>query len=486
MAGNTETLRQEQQLRQQQRLNPNTVALGRLLEMSVPELEDEIRREVDDNPALEVIETGESLTHTSDFGESSDDDSDFEDYVHADEIPVHVQKRKSSAPSNHADPGGFAPDDGDSLIDALMRLLSSEQDLDARQLRIAEHIIGELDSNGYLSRNLSDIATDIAMTEDFEPSRADMQYVFDAIRALDPAGIGAVDLRDCLMLQLERMPSTPRVQLARKIIGKNFELFSKKHFDRLEAKLAVTREQLADALALIRALNPKPASALDLARHSDSAGHITPDVAVDYDDDTDKFTITLLGDLPELGIEETFAADEPAHIVNATGKERRAEAFAFIQRKRDDARTFIRLLQMRSATMLAVVRAIVTIQRRFFLSGEKADIRPMILRNVAAATGLDLPVISRATAGKYVLTPHGVFPLKLLFNERPAPDADVSSHEILETIADLIESEDKNEPLSDRELCDALAAKGYDIARRTVAKYRERLGQPVARLRKQL
>ncbi|MCH5222219.1 MAG: RNA polymerase factor sigma-54 [Muribaculaceae bacterium] len=484
-----ESLQQVQQLRLSQRLNPQNVALGRLLEMSVPELEDEIRRELDDNPALEVREANDNDSQERDFTESSEE-LQLADYADADDIPAYMQKAKNRAADDPIyEAAALAADDGDSLIEALMQRLASEYRLSDSDLKIAENIIGNIDANGYMTRSLAAIADDIAINEGIEPEPDDMNRIFRQIRALDPAGIGAIDLRDCLLLQIDRLEPSVRARTAREIIANYFDLFSKKHYDRLLSQLEISRENLIEALDLIKSLNPKPASALDLARPSDRARHISPDIALDYDAVSDSFTITLLGNIPELAIEESFAAmSEPEHSPQTTtaARQRQKQAFAFIKRKRDDAESFIRLIEMRSTTLLVIAKAIVNFQRQFFISGEKADIRPMILRDIAANTGLDLSVISRASAGKYILTSHGIYPLKLFFNERPDADNDISSHEILNAISTLIQAEDKHAPMSDQAICEALAIKGYDIARRTVAKYRERLGFPVARLRKQI
>ncbi len=486
-----ESLRQVQQTKLQQRLNPQNVALGRLLEMSVPEIEDEIQRQLDDNPALEVTHNSDSVNSESDFTETSEQ-LQLADYASEDDVPAYITGHKKAFAADQAyDPASFAADEGDSLIEALMQRLASENELSDRDRRIAGHIIGNLDDNGYMTRSLSAIADDISISEGFDPTVAEMNNMFKALRNIDPAGIGAVDLRDCLLLQLDRLKPSVRQRTAREIVANYFDLFSKRHFPRLQASLEITKEDLADALDLIRTLNPKPASALDLSRPSDRTRHISPDLAVEYDSEDDSFTISLLGNIPELGIEASFSgvvSDEAAEKKDLppSVRQRQRQALAFIRRKHADASAFIGLVKMRAETLLLIAQAIVKHQRAFFISGEKADIRPMILRDIAAATGLDLSVISRASAGKYILASHGIYPVKLFFNERPDADADVSSHEILDVIRTLIDTEDKHSPLSDQAICDTLTEKGYDIARRTVAKYREKLGFPVARLRRQL
>ena len=484
MNKSSEHLSQELNLKLQQRLNPQSVALGRVLEMSVPEFEDEVRRELDENPALDTVDSND-IRESSDFNESSEQ-LQLADYADPDDAPAYLRKAwNSSVNDEYYDAAALAPDEGSDMGEILLRHLADEKELSDSDMTIAAHIIGNLDSNGYLTRNLADIADDIAINDGFYVELSDIRRVFEEVRALEPAGIGAVDLRDCLLLQLARMRPTVQSITAREIIDKYFDLFSKLHYDRIQAALGIDKEALADAIDLIRTLNPKPASALETGRGGERMEHIVPDFVLDYDVSSDTFTVSLAGNIPELAVETSFrAADVPLKDVEKN--DRRSEALAFIKRKRDDATAFIRLVEMRRHTMLGIARAIVAIQHNFFVSGDKSEIKPMILKDISAATGLDLSVISRATAGKYILTPHGVYPLKLFFNERPDAESDVSAHMILKVLSDAIAGEDKKSPLSDRELTALLASKGYDIARRTVAKYRERLGLPVARLRKTL
>ncbi|MBD5234702.1 MAG: RNA polymerase factor sigma-54 [Bacteroidales bacterium] len=481
------SLQQKQAL--QQRLNPQNVALGRMLEMSVPELEDAIRREIDENPALEVSE--QSLPDSDDrgFGESAEQ-LQLADYSDADDIPDAMRGFRSALQAaDNTDAGTLAVEEGHSLIDVVMLGLASECSMDERDEKIARHLAGNLDSNGYLRRPLSVIADDIAIAEGFEPDENRINELFEAIRHLDPPGIGAVDLRDCLLLQIERLPESKERDVADEILRDNFDLFSHRHFDRLLAALDTDKETLGEALDLIRTLNPKPASALDPGVSADRARHITPDASVEYNPEYDRFTITLLGNIPELTIESSFVAGLPENnkeTESGSARQRKNAAFAFVRKRYDDANAFIQLLKMRSSTLLSIITAIAGLQKPFFVSGEKADIRPMVLRDVAEITGLDQSVISRATSGKYISTNYGIFPLKLFFNERPDAASDVSSHQILHALGQIIEHEDKHNPLSDRELGDRLEAAGFNIARRTIAKYREKLGIPVARLRKGL
>ncbi len=477
MAGTgKESLRQVQQQALQQRLNIQNVALGRLLEMNMVQFEDEVRRELDDNPALE-LKNGEMDKETDDFNETPEQ-LQLADYADADDIPYYkLEALNHEAGGTAFDPASVMPDDSDSVLDILLRRLSNETELQPDELNVARYIIGNLDSNGYLTRSLEDIADDMAINEGIEVSRNKLIKAFEAVRALEPAGIGAIDLRDCLLLQLDRLELTPEVLTAILIIKDNFELFAKKHYDRLGNAVGTSASDLERALRLIQSLNPKPAASL--AGTPDSSPHIIPDFILDYDATTELFTVSLSGRQPDLGIEESFSATHQA------GGRGNSEADAFIKKKRDEATSFIKLAEMRGATLLAIAKTIVSKQSAFFASGDPAEIRPMILKDISAVTGLDISIISRAVAGKYILAPHGVYPLKYLFNERSSASSDTSSLEILEAIKKLINNEDKSSPLTDQELTEKLQASGYDIARRTVAKYRERLGYPVGRLRKQ-
>lgn len=476
MPRSTENIRQELQQRLQQRLNPQNVALGRVLEMNTPEFEDEVRRQLDDNPALEAIIPNEN---NNDFEESSEQ-LQLADYGDADDVPPYLSNASNnSSDDRHIEAASFAADDNRSMGEILMERLTSDGAINDNQRMPASYIIGNLDENGYLTRPLADIADDIAMSEGLYVDTDELAKIFEEIRELDPAGIGAVDLRDCLLLQLDRKAASKPVLDARRIVDNHFDLFSKKHFDRLAAAAQLSRQELEDALSVIQSLNPKPGLAIEGPSSSDRTQHVVPDFAVDYDSENDSFAISLTGHIPELTVEESFRADGEEKNLP-----RESSAATFIRTQRRSAQDFIKLAQQRTATLLAIGKAIVNLQRPFFVSGDRADILPMVLRDVAAITGLDLSVISRATSGKYVLTVHGIYPLKMFFNATPDADEQVSSHRILAAMQHIIDGEDKHAPLSDNDIELALAAQGIKIARRTVAKYRERLGLPVARLRR--
>lgn len=462
----------------QQRLTPLQVQFVRMLEMTGPEVEEEIRRVVDENPALEVVNNElEDISSENLFNESAEE-MQRADYGSEDDIPNYrLEARNYSADDKYFEPIAVAT--SDTLIESLTSQLS-ELDLTPTQQAIAQYIIGNLDDNGYITRNLSNIADDIEVYTGLYVSNDEMRNMLLKVQSLDPAGIAAVDLRECLLLQLRRRKKTEINDIAIEIIADYFDLFSKKHFDRLKSLLNISTEQLQDAFSLIKSLNPKPGGILD-GVSDDRSRHIVPDFQVEIIGDN--LSLTLLNNIPELQIEQSFSTNNSEQI--STRQQR--EAQVFIKQKRDEATGFISIIKKRQETLYNIMLAILKIQRDFFINeDDEALIRPMILNDVKAITGYDLSVISRATAGKYVTTQYGTYPLKLFFNERPKDDDDISSHEILAALKDIIANEDKQHPLSDETITSLLKEKKYDIARRTVAKYREKLGIPVARLRKEM
>lgn len=473
----SQKLSQSQQTRLTQKLNPRQVILGRVLEMSALEIEDHVRHALDENPALEALtpndatSSDDSQTFSNDETQAQQDDFDSDDDISPNNYSVLPRSQYYDT---------LTDADNSSIYQTLSEQIA-ELDISPLQQKIAQYIIGNIDDNGYLTRSITDITNDIAIAEDLDISDTTVKQTFDILRTLDPAGIAAVDLRDCLLLQIDRMNATPTTQTARQIIADYFDLFSKKHFDALSSHLGIDRQQLAEALNLIKSLNPKPGALLERTSASDRLRHIIPDFAVEIDANQ-KASVTLLNNLPELAISQEFQIDN----FPLAQSQRQRQALAFIRRCRDDAQQFIDTLSLRARTLLAVIKAIVKIQHKFFTTGDRTDIRPMIIKDIAALTGLDISVISRAAAAKYVLTQFGIFPLKMFFNERPKEQDDTSSHQILDAISNIIQNEDKHKPLSDDAITQALQQQGFDLARRTVTKYRERLQLPVARLRKQL
>lgn len=475
MAKNVEGLKIEQVQTLGQRLNPQLARLGQILEMNVPEFEEAVARELNENPALEDLDS-----HSGDHEDNSietPEDIQRGDYADEDDMPVYLA-RNHSADDSHVDVASYAPDEGDTISDVLLRRLFYDHNLSDSEKSIAEHIVGNLDESGYLTRSVGEIADDIAEKDGVNVRDDEVRIVLDYVRALDPAGIAAFDLRDCLLLQLNRMTDSETADCARRIVRDYYDLFTKKHFDRIQMALGASREMMEDALRMIRKLNTRPASVIETGNSIDKAPVVYPDYILTYDADFDTFTLSLSGNNPELAIEASFRIDD------ALLKKEGASVSEFIRTQRDRAQSFIELVKMRRNTMMEVGKAIVKLQREFFVTGDKTDMKPMILADIQRITGLDPSVISRATSGKYILTPHGQFAMKTLFNERVDDSSDITSLNIKEKLTDIINNEDKRHPFSDRALCELLKAAGFDIARRTVAKYRESLGFPVGRLRR--
>lgn len=469
----TTTLNQQQL----QTLMPMQLQFVHVLEMTGPELEEEVRRVLDENPALEVAEGDESVPiQDTEFNETPDQ-LQLADYSDEDEIPHYrLEMRNYSPDSPYYEPVAVA---GDTIIDSLQGQLA-EHDLNDSDRMVANYIIGSIDTNGYMTRSANEIANDLAFQEGVDVSVEDVRRMWKLVRTLEPAGIGAVDLRDCLLLQLRRLPDShaPAVALAVSVVSDYFDLFSRMRYDKLSSALNVTEDELKAAIDVIRTLNPKPGSAFAAAGDDERLRQISPDFAVECEGHN--ITVTSLSRVPKLQIESSFSGD--ISVPQRLGE----NATRFVRQRRDEAQNFIQVLDMRNTTLYRVMVAIVKLQREFFETGDVARIRPMILKDVAEETGYDLSVISRATAGKYVATVSGVYPLKYFFNERPVDGADASSHELLEALKAVIDGEDKQHPLSDRAITDLMNEKGYGVARRTVTKYREKAGIPVGRLRRKM
>lgn len=483
-----ESLQQVAEQRLQQTLSPLQVQYARALEMTGPEFEDEVRRALDDNPALEEDDSTAIHTETeNDSGEDGFNETADEmmraDYGDEDEIPHYrLTSDNSSADDPVYDPASSQPDE-ETLLDNIRRQLELLP-IDEQQRALALYIAGNIDQNGYLTRTVGQMVDDLAFGSGIDIERSKMQDALRIVQSLDPAGIGAADLRQSLQLQLQRIPSDAHRNDALTIVSDYFDLFANKHYDRLKSTSGFDSGRLREALDLIKTLNPKPGAAFDGSSADEKLRRIVPDFEVEQEGR--RLTVSMTGNIPQLRIASSFDIDDTRIAQRQQTGNRAAEAMTFVRRKRDEANDFIKAATMRRDTLMRVMEAIVKLQRDFFLTGDTLKLKPMILKDVSEMTGYDLSVVSRATAGKYVQAPTGVYPLKFFFNERPKDDLDASAHELLEALRQEIESEDHSNPLSDQELSDRLTSKGYDIARRTVTKYRERLGLPVARLRREL
>ncbi len=484
MAGK-QTLTQEQKTTQ--RLSPLQLLLVPLLEMNRGEIEEKVRREMDDNPALEVSEDPQTEQINKDeegeiFNETPEQIQDA-DYRDEDDIPYY-RTNISNRSADDETPNAVIIAEG-SIVDYLMEQIR-ERELTDRQRLIAEYIIGNIDDNGYLQRKVSAITDDIVFQTGNNVDEQEVEDVLQIVRDLDPAGVGATNLRDCLLLQLERKKGDETHILAYKIIDEYFEPFTKKHYEKIVSTLGIDNEKLKKVMDVIRQLSPKPGNTITGIADESHSQQIIPDFNVDVEGGT--INLTLLNNIPDLQISESYSLLYNKYSGKKPSNRREEEAAADIKHKYEKASDFIKVLQQRQETLFKTMRAITLRQRDFFLSGDEMKLKPMILKDIADDTGLDVSVISRVTMNKYVTTQWGVYPLKFFFSEGLQHESgeEVSSREIQSIIKSVVAAEDKKKPLSDLKLCEILKEKGYEIARRTVAKYRERLSIPVARLRKEI
>lgn len=477
----------------QQKLSPQQIQLMKLLQVPTAELEQRIKQEIEENPALEEGEDhadeeipteDQAIAENEDLGsneENERDDFDLSDYFQDDDTPdykLNVNNRSAD------DEEREVPLAGGTTFQDSMRAQLALRHTDDRTEMLAEHLIGNLDEDGYLRRDLDAIVNDLAFTMNVMCERADLEKALKEVQALDPAGVGARDLRECLLLQVQRMPHSLDQRIAEEILEKQFEAFSKKHYERILERLEIDEDALKGAIELIVRLNPKPGNtARDTTK---PVQEIVPDFLITETDG--QLELTLNGrNAPELRLSRTYRDMIGEYQRNKKDKEQR-EALQFIKQKLDSAKWFIDAIKQRQHTLLVTMEAIMEHQRDFFLTGDETKLKPMILKDIAERVGLDISTISRVANSKYVQTNHGTYLLKFFFSESLSTDSgeEVSTREVKKILSEAIEAEDKRKPLTDDELTALLKSKGYNIARRTVAKYREQLNMPVARLRKQL
>ncbi|WP_294598134.1 RNA polymerase factor sigma-54 [uncultured Rikenella sp.] len=460
----------------QQRLSPQQIQGIKLLELPTLQLEQRVKQEIEENPVLEEEEREP---------ETDEAQLTLEDYLRNEESAASY-KLKVNNTSKDDDRKSPTLSQGMSLQDFLIEQLAYH-DLDEREMTIARFIIGTLDDDGYLRRPIASITDDIAFTQGVEVTEEEVERIVGVIQMLDPAGIGARNLGECLIIQLRALrEQTPAVKLAIAILSDHYDAFLKKHYERMIRRLGVTEEEFRAALEEIMHLNPKPTNGY--ADESSAASpNIVPDFLLDYNNGN--FDLQLASrSVPDLKINSSYLRMAERAMNTAEQSEADKEALQFIKQKIESAKWFISALKQRQETLIKTMRAILHFQHDFFVEGDEAKLRPMILKDIADATGFDISTISRVVNSKYIQTHFGVFLLKYFFSEGMLTESgeEVSTREIKRILAEAIEHEDKRDPLTDEALMDTLTAKGYKIARRTVAKYREMLGIPASRLRKEL
>lgn len=454
------------------RLSAQQLRYVKLLEMTEPELEEAVRREQEENPALEPLDpSGEPAVQAGN-----------------DNRPYQYDSRNTSQ-SDFPDYDFSPPDHGETLYDALRRQLS-ERNMPHRIAEAADYIVGSLDSNGYLRRPLHSLVDDMAFGPGIEISEEEAREALDVVRSLEPYGVGASDLRECLRLQLLHLPESVIRDRALRIVDDQFEALSMRHTHRIISALRISAAEAKEAIDLIVSLNPKPGASF--SSPEDTATTVIPDLIIE--NEGGELSLSVNSRIPDLNVSNTFA--EAVRRMESDADRRKArKGQEFILSRYNDARDFIRILHQRQQTLLDVMSAIMKIQHEYFVTEDVYRLKPMMIKDIAALTGLDLSVISRATANKYVSTPWGIFPLRFFFSDSIGETDEESggdSTEILTNrkieaeISRIVDEEDKRHPLSDEKIRLMMEERGYDVSRRTVAKYRDRLDIPVARLRKDL
>ena len=472
-------INQKQVLSLQQKLSPQQIQMIKLLELPAVQLEQRIKQEIEYNIVLEEEE------RSAEDEEQPPQQISFDEYLREDDTPSYKSRINNFSKDDKQRPVYLT--EGRSLQEYLVEQLGY-RNLPERDLRLAVYLIGSIDEDGYLRRDLESVADDIAFTMGLETTAEELERLLGIIHELEPAGIGARDLRECLLLQMAQMPVNTRPRrLARKILTSYFDEFVKKHYEKLMARLQISEDDFRDAIAEIRHLSPKPGN-LYAEGGTDTTPYIIPDFILDYQDG--RFNLSLNSyNVPEVRVNRRYM-EMIREMVGSDGRvrEKDKEAIQFVKNKIDSAKWFISAIKQRHDTLMRTMQTILDYQQEYFKDGDKSKLRPMILKDIADRTGLDVSTISRVVNSKYVQTQFGIILLKSLFSEAMQTDSgeEVSSYEIKNILQQCIDEEDKRRPLTDETLMDILNSKGYRIARRTVAKYREMLGIPVARLRKQI
>ena len=472
----------------QQKLSPQQIQFIKLLQVPTAELENRIEEELESNPALEEgeeKEQPEDSNHEEDVQEtnSSEEEVDIKDYLQDDDYSGYKMQGDGDDDEDRDMPIPMSTSLHESLMNQLDFL-----GLNEKEYIIGKQLVGSIETDGYIRRELEAIVNDLAFSQGIETGAEEVERILKKIQTFDPPGIAARDLQECLLLQLDRMDNGHNIDVAvaKKIITECFDEFTKKHYQKIQKKLETEDEEFVkDAIELIVKLNPKPGggAAASMVKNQ----YIIPDFILT--NNNGKLELALNSrNAPELRISRSYTEMFKAYDKSNKRDKKLKEAVTFVKQKLDAAKWFIDAIKQRQQTLLKTMRAIVDFQYEFFLEGDETKLKPMILKDIASMINMDISTVSRVASSKAVQTDFGIFPLKYFFSEGITTDSgeEVSSREVKQIIKDIIDGEDKNKPYSDDKLEKILNEKGYNIARRTVAKYREQLNIPVARLRKEI
>ena len=480
-------LKQYLQLKLSQKLSPQQIQLMKLIELPLQELEERLSREIEENPALESGKENENdfYENESDYGDDSNSDENdinVEDYLSDDDIPDYRLKTNNYSEDDEEKSIPFIS--GLSFNQFLKNQLSTFS-LSEEDQKIAEFLVGSVDQSGYIRTELIDIVDDLAFTMGVYTDLDSTERILRKIHLLDPPGVGARDLKECLVIQLNRKNNSKSVESAINILENHFELFIKKHYQKIIQKINITEDELRESIKEIEKLNPKPGSAFSEPTKINST--IIPDFKIEIIDN--QLVLNLNSrNAPELFVSNEYKNMLSGYQENKKVSKSQKQAVSFIKQKLDAAKWFIEAINQRNQTLLITMKTIMDFQKKYFLTGDESNLKPMILKDIAEKIDMDISTISRVANSKYVDTPYGIKLIKSFFSEGITNDKgiEVSTIEIKKELQSIIDNENKSKPFTDDELTKKINEKGYPIARRTVAKYREMIGAPVARLRKKL
>ncbi len=463
-------------MRQTQRLSPLQIQTIKLLELPTLELERRVQQELEENPVLD-----EAVDEEKDPEDDSPKNVSLSEYGNSDPTPSYKLYVNNQGKDEKPQYNTFSVKE--SLQQSLENQLGYCQ-LDERSMQIARFMIGMLEEDGYLRRDLESLSDDILFKLGIETNEEELEGILKVIQGFEPVGIAARDLQECLLLQLDVDNPTESQANARRIVEECFDALAKKHYSKISQKLNITEEQLKSAIDEIVRLNPKPGGQID-DTYSDQAQQIVPDFILELKDGVPVITMPRFN-IPELRVNKNYA--ELLMQAASQSSRQEKEAISFVKSKLNSAKWFVEAIKQRQKTLQNTMNAIVAFQYDYFIDGDETKLKPMVLKNIADSTGLDISTISRVVNCKYVQTHFGIYPLKYFFSEGLVTKSgeEASTREIKAILTESIDSEDKHKPMTDEQLVDLLSAKGYNVARRTVAKYREQLKIPIARLRKQI
>ena len=490
-------LKQFLNLKLSQKLSPQQIQLMKLIQLPTQAFEQRLLEEMNENPALETGSDEEEIYEKDEFDndDANDEFDDYDDNESEDTSDINIDEYLSSdeTPDYKTQANNYSDDD-EERESPLVAPISFHQDLinqlntfilNDSEREIAEFLVGSIDDMGYIRRSIPDMVDDMAFTQGIYTDEKTVDRMLHIIHELEPSGVGARDLQECLLLQLKHKTPTEYVALAIDIIENQFDAFTKKHYDKLLQKNAVSNEQLKTAIHEIEKLNPKPGGSF--TGSNKITEHVVPDFAIRIVDD--ELVLTLNGrNAPSLHVSKDYQEMMQTYKSSRDKSNAQKDAVQFIKQKLDSAKWFIDAIKQRQETLYVTMNAIMHYQQEYFLEGDETKLKPMILKDIADIVGLDISTISRVANSKYVETPYGTKLIKEFFSEAMKNDQgeDVSTLEIKKILQNVIEDEDKQKPLPDDQLAEILLEKGYPIARRTIAKYREQLDIPVARMRKKI